>query len=153
MREFLDRNPDNYVVFYNYVPEFIELYQICSDLGYNVDVWNGEMKSMFFYDRFHSESPEKRLTDRKNVILANFASGSTGMNWQNYSKCVIFSLPLYKDWEQGLKRIHRIGQKDTVVYHVFSGDNWLDRSMRDSLDKGIQYTEDLFMKDLSKNSK
>jgi hypothetical protein len=153
MREFLDRNPDNYVVFYNYVPEFIELYQICSDLGYNVDVWNGEMKSMFFYDRFHSESPEKRLTDRKNVILANFASGSTGMNWQDYSKCVIFSLPLYKDWEQGLKRIHRIGQKDTVVYHVFSGDNWLDRSMRDSLDKGIQYTEDLFMKDLSKNSK
>jgi hypothetical protein len=153
LKDFLAENPDNYVLFYNYVPEFIELYLICESLGYGIDAWNGEIKSMPNYGRYSAEPPEKQVTDRKNVILANFASGSTGMNWQAYSKCVLFSLPLYKDWEQSLKRIHRIGQRQTAIYHVFSADNWLDKSMQLALDDGIQYTEDLFEKDLERNAK
>ena len=87
---------------------------------------------------------------KKNIIIANFASGSTGMNWQEYNKCIIFSLPLYKDWEQGLKRIHRIGQKDTVIYHIFYQNNWLDIGMKKALEENIQYTEEMFKLDLEK---
>ena len=32
---------------------------------------------------------------------------------------ILFDIPLYKDYEQGIKRINRIGQKETCIYHIF----------------------------------
>lgn len=148
LKQFLKDNEDNYVLFYNYTPELVEIYDICEELGYNIDVYCGEVKSLIFYEKYSSLSEEQRLVSRKNIILANFASGSTGMNWQNYNKCIIFSMPLYKDYEQGIKRIHRLGQKNTVVYHMFYQNNWLDNSMRRALEKAINYSEDMFEQDL-----
>ena len=148
LRKFLTTHEDNYVLFYNFVPELIELYQICEDLGYNIDVFCGECKSLTFYERFSHLSDEEKLTNKKNIILANFASGSTGMNWQAYNKCIIFSIPLYRDWAQGIKRIHRTGQKETVIYHIFYQKNWLDYSMLHSLKTSTQYNSDLFENEL-----
>lgn len=148
--EFLTDYPDNYVVFYNYVPEFNELFWICDRLGYNVDVYNGEIKNLHFYERYESQDESQQIANKKNIILANFATGSTGKNWQSYSKCVLFSIPLYKDWEQGLKRVLRIGSKEPVTYYHFYSDNWLDEDMRKALDSGIQYSQDMFNKTLNK---
>lgn len=150
LKRFLEQNEDNYIIFYNYTPEMIEIYFICEELGYNIDVYSGEVKSTIFYDEYVKQSEDKKLTNHKNILLANFASGSTGMNWQAYNKCIIFSLPLYKDWEQGLKRLHRIGQKNTVIYHLFYQNNWLDRGMRKALEENVQYTEDMFKDGLRK---
>lgn len=150
LERFLEQNEDNYVLFYNYTPEMIELYSICERLGYNIDVYCGEIKSLVHYENYSKLSESEKLVSKKNIIIANFASGSTGMNWQLYNKCIIFSIPLYKDWEQGLKRIHRIGQKDTVVYHVFYQYNWLDIGMKKALEEKIQYTEDMFKEGLGK---
>lgn len=150
IEQFLADNEDNYVIFYNYNAELIELYQICEKLGYKIDVYCGEIKSLVFYDKYKAESEEKKLVDKKNVILANFASGSTGLNLQEYNKCIIFSLPLYRDWAQGLKRIHRIGQKNTVFYHLFIQKNFLDDGMVKALEEKTQYSEDLFMRDLAR---
>lgn len=150
---FLEQNEDNYVIFYNYTPELLELYDICESLGYNIDVYCGEAKSLVFYDRFHKLPEEEKLVTKKNVILANFASGSTGMNWQEYNKCILFSMPLYGDWEQGLKRLHRIGQKSSVIYHIFYETNWLDLGMKRALEEKIQYTEDMFKTELLKEGK
>lgn len=149
LKTFLEQNVDNYVIFYNYTPELLELFNICESLNYNIDVYCGEIKSLDNYIRYSKESESYKLTNKKNVILANFASGSTGMNWQEYNKCIIFSIPLYKDWEQGLKRIHRIGQKNVVFYHIFYQNNFLDRSMISALKENIQYNENLFEKDLN----
>lgn len=149
IEKFLDEHRDNYVLFYNYVPEFLKLFDIADGLGYNVDVYNGPIKSLHFYEKFARQSEADRLINKGNIILANFASGSTGMNWQLYNKCVIASLPLYKDWAQGLKRVHRIGSTDTVVYHLFIGDNWLDSDMWDSLQEGVEYSEELFNRKLN----
>lgn len=149
VKQFLETNEDNYLIFYNYTPELFELYQVCEDLDYNIDVYCGECKSLVFYEKYAKLKPEEKLTaKKKNVILANFASGSTGMNWQAYNKCIIFSIPLYKDYEQGIKRIHRTGQKETTIYHIFSQQNWLDKNMRAALDKSIQYSNDMFEADL-----
>lgn len=150
VEKFLQENEDNYLIFYNYTPELLELYEICDKLGYNIDVYCGEVKSLTFYEKHCSLSEGQKLTNKKNVILANFASGSTGMNWQQYNKCIIFSTPLFKDYEQGIKRIHRTGQTKTTIYHLFYQQNWLDSSMQKALQSAIQYSSDMFMSDLNR---
>lgn len=144
IKSYLESNPGNYVLFYNYTPEFYELFDICERLGYNVDCYNGEVKSLHFYEKFSKQSPEEQAVNQKNIILSNFASGSVGMNWQLYNKCIIASLPLYKDWAQGLKRVHRVGSGDPVYYTVFLGDNWLDKEMWKALQSGTDYSQQMF---------
>lgn len=146
----LSDNPDNYVLFYNFTPELLEIYDICEKLGYNIDVYCGEMKSERFYQKYQSQEPGERLVNKKNIIIANYASGSTGANWQLYNKCILFSIPLYKDYEQSIKRVHRIGQTETVVYHMFYSSNWLDRGMLDSLRESREYDKNLFEADLKR---
>lgn len=150
IKTFLSENENNYIIFYNYTSELFELFKICQELGYNIDVYCGEVKSLYFYEKYQNQSKAEKLTNRKNIILSNFASGSTGMNWQEYSNCIIFSLPVYKDYAQALKRVHRIGQIDTVVYHIFYQENWLDRSMKKALEEQTTYTLDMFESDLKR---
>lgn len=150
LEDFLKNNEDNYLIFYNFTPELLELYSICESLGYNIDVYCGEMKSLTFYEKYAHQNEAQRLTNKKNVILANFASGSTGMNWQLYNSCIIFSLPLFKDYEQGIARIHRLGQTKTTFCHIFSQNNWLDNSMLKALKEKTQYSSDMFMSDLTR---
>ena len=147
-KSFMTDYPDNYIIFYNFTPELLELYDICTELGYNVDVYCGEIKSTVFYDNYTKMTESEKLVNRKNVILANFASGSTGMNWQAYNKCIIFSVPLYSHYEQGIKRIHRLGQKETTIYHLFYQNNWLDAGMRKSLHQCVDYSQALFEHDM-----
>ena len=150
IKNFLERNVDNYIIFYNYTPELIELFNICESLNYNVDVFCGEMKSLFFYERFSNLSESEKLVNKGNVIIANFSSGSTGMNWQNYSKVIIVSTPLYKDYAQAIKRVHRPGQKERVFYHSFYQKNWLDYSMQKALKEQKQYSQDMYDADLQR---
>lgn len=150
LKKFLSENEDNYVIFYNYSPELIELYQLCDELGYDVDVYCGEMKSLSNYEEYAKDLSKGLVKKTKNVIIANFASGSTGMNWQAYSHCIIFSLPTYKDYAQAVKRLHRLGQKNTVIYHIFCQDNQIDEAMWQSLLDAKEYNEDMFMADLNR---
>lgn len=150
LETFLTNNKDNYVLFYNFTPELIELYQICEKLGYNIDVYCGEIKSMYFYEKYQEMNEDERFQSKNNIILANFASGSTGKNWQLYNKCIIFSMPLFKDYEQGIKRIHRLGQTKTVFYHIFYQKNWLDISMKKALETQSNYSSDMFEADLKR---
>lgn len=147
LKEFLEENEDNYLIFTNFVPEFIAVVKLCQTLGYNVDTFSGKSKSMEFYNIYSRQSEEERLTNKKNVIVANFVSGSTGLNWQLYSKCILFSVPLLQNYEQGIKRIHRTGQKETCIYHEFTSDNWLEEQMFKTLESGVEYTEDMFEAD------
>lgn len=150
LKELLEDNPDNYVLFYNYTPELLEIYDVCEKLGYNIDVYCGEMKSEIFYEKYAKQTEGERLVNKKNIIIANYASGSTGANWQLYDKCILFSIPLFKDYEQGIKRVHRIGQKNTVIYHIFYENNWLDLGMLKSLNESRDYNKELFEADLKR---
>lgn len=150
IKTFLSRNRDNYIIFYNYTPELIQLFNICEELDYNVDAFCGEIKSLFFYEQFCNLTESEKLVTKGNVILANFASGSTGMNWQNYSKVIIASIPLYKDYAQAIKRVHRPGQKEKVFYHTFFQKNWLDYSMQKALKEQKQYSQDMYDADLAR---
>lgn len=150
LEKFLTENENNYVLFYNYTPELIEIYNICEKLGYNIDVYCGEAKSLVFYERYSHQSESEQLTNKKNVIIANFALGSTGLNWQKYNRMILFSLPIYKDYYQGIKRILRLGQKQTTFFYFFMSNNWLDKSMYQSLVDGTNYNSDMYAADLER---
>lgn len=150
LKRLLEQNEENYVLFYNYTPEMLEIYDICESLGYNIDVYCGEIKSLANYERFCKLDESEKLVTKKNIIIANFSSGSTGMNWQQYYHCIIFSLPVFRDWAQGIKRVHRAGQKHTVFYHIFVQQNWLDEGMYKALTQAREYDENMFKSDLAR---
>lgn len=152
IKKFLDEHRENYVIFYNFTPELFELYDICERLGYKIDVYCGEVKSLDNYTKYDKMTSEERISAKCRVILANFASGSTGMNWQLYNHCIVTSLPLYGEWAQGLKRQHRLGQTKTVFYHIFYQNNWLDNGMLEALQKSTNYNQDMFDSDYQKKS-
>lgn len=148
LEKILTENEDNYVLFYNYTPEFFEIYNVCEKLDYKIDIYNGLMKSMINYESYEKMDDLEKQIEKKRIILTNFASGSTGKNWQEYHNCIIFSLPVYKDWEQGLARIHRIGQDKSCFYHIFYQANWLDKAMMDALEERKEYDDKLFAQNL-----
>lgn len=153
VKRLLEQNEDNYVLFYNFTPEFIELYEICEELNYKIDVFNGNIKSLYYYDEYSKLSEGQKLVNKKRIILANFVSGSTGNNWQLYNKCIIFSLPTFNTYDQALKRIHRLGQKNSCIYHIFRQDNYIDNKMWEALQKGLDYNSKLFENDLNEFQK
>lgn len=151
LKRFLENNEDNYLLFYTYTPELLEIYQICEDLGYNIDVYSGDIKSLAHYEKHSKLSKSQQLINKKNIILANWQSGSTGMNWQLYNQCILFSLPSYKDYGQGLKRIHRLGQNNTCVYHIFYQTNWLEDRLLQSIKARKDYNTGMFESDRKLN--
>lgn len=153
LEKFLSENEDNYLLFYSYTPELIEIFNICEKLGYNVDIYSGDIKNINNYERFSKLSKEEKLVNKKNILISNWASGSTGMNFQEYNKCIVFDLPVYKDWQQGIKRIHRTGQKNTCIYYVFMQNCFLDKNMLDAIRLQQDYTKDTFASDLEKVNK
>lgn len=148
LEKLLEENPDNYILFYNYTPEFIEIFDICMKLDYKIDIYNGIIKSEKFYYDYGRLSEGKKLVDNKRIIIANYSSASEAKNWQLYNKCILFSLPDFKNYEQCIKRIHRPGQKLDCIYHVFYEDNWLDRRILHSLAHKKEYDENMFKHDL-----
>ncbi len=147
LSKFLKDNELNYVCFYNYVPELFELYNIFEKEGYLIDVYSGDIKSLYHYTRFENMTEDERLGSDKRVIIANYASGSTGKNWQLYNHVIQFSIPLFNHYSQSIKRLHRLGQEKTVFYHRFYQDNWLDKGMLKSLDEQITYDVKMFESD------
>ena len=62
LKEFLENNRDNYVIFYNFTAELEVLYPLLSELGYNIDVYCGPIKSTYFYDEYCKQKRQnKRL--------------------------------------------------------------------------------------------
>ena len=150
LEKFLTDNEDNYLLFYSYTPELFEIFEICERLGYNIDVYSGDIKSIENYERYSKLSKGDKLVNKKNILISNWASGSTGMNFQEYNKCIIFDLPVYKDWQQGIKRIHRTGQTQTCIYYVFMQNCFLDKNMMNAIKLQQDYTKDTFESDLEK---
>ena len=149
LEEFLTVNEDNYILFYSYVPELVEIYDICQKLDYNIDVWCGEIKSLTYYNKYSNQSDGERLSNKKNIIIGNWSSMSTGLNLQSYNKCIVFDLPSFGDWQQGIKRINRVGQNNTCIYYLFTQDNTIEKHIKQCLDNNTEYDNNLFMSDLN----
>ncbi|UKS54235.1 SNF2-related protein [Mycoplasma feriruminatoris] len=147
LEQLLTNKIDNYIIFYNYDPEFDEIYKICKKLDYKIDIWNGNKKDITNYLEYLNLDETKKTTSKKRVIISNYFSGATGNNWQEYEKTILFSLAVYGYHEQALKRNHRIGAKNTITYYLFLQNNYLDNSMWESIKKRQNYNKQIFKKD------
>lgn len=143
LKEMLQENEDNYLIFYNYTPELTLIKQAATEAGYNIDIYNGIEKSLDNYRAAESE-------DTKNVIISNVASGSAGLNLQKFNKVIFFALPdTFKDYDQAIGRIERIGQKAkeiTVINFITKGT--VEEDVWKSLKVGEDYTIKMYMRDI-----
>ncbi|QVK03073.1 SNF2-related protein [Mycoplasma mycoides] len=146
LEQLLTDKIDNYIIFYNYDPEFDEIYKICKKLDYKIDILNGNKKDITNYLEYLNLDIKDKPNSKKRVIIANYFSASTGNNWQEYDKTILFSLATYGYHIQALKRNHRIGTKNTITYYLFLQDNYLDKSMWDSIQKRQIYNTEIFIK-------
>lgn len=144
LKEFLENNKDNYVIFYNYTPELKVIFEVCEELGYSIDIYCGDIKTLQYYEQYEKMNDDEKFNNKKRVIISNFASGSEGKNWQAYNKVIFFSIPLYGEYAQSLKRVHRIGQTKTVYYYTFYQNNFLDKSMIKALQDNVDYNYKMF---------
>lgn len=149
LREFLEDNRENYIIFYNYTPELKVIFDLCYELNYLIDVYCGDIKELTYYNNYDQMTEEERFNAQKRVLIVNYASGKEGKNWQLYNRTIFFSLPLYGEYAQALKRNHRIGQLNTVYYYRFYQDNFLDRGMLKALEFKQDYNEKMFNYDSS----
>lgn len=139
--EILENNEDNYVVFYNYTPELFMLMMIAEELGYVYDIYNGKIKDLKNFNNHQIKT--------KKLILANVKSGSVGLNLQIYKNAIFYSLPdVWSDFEQGIGRIERTGQKSPFVdVYVLLTIRSVELRIWDSLQKGKDYTDLAFKRD------
>lgn len=141
LTEILEDSEDNYVIFYNYTPELFMIMSVAEELGYVYDIYNGNVKDLSNY--------RNTKVKNKKLILANIASGATGLNLQTYKNAIFYSLPdVWSDFEQGIGRIERTGQKSPFVdVFVIMTMNTVEGSIWDSLMKGKDYTDKMFERD------
>lgn len=153
LKEFLKENPSNYLLFYSFTPELVNIYDICNELGYKIDIYCGDIKSTEYYNEYVKMNSDEKFNAEKRILICNWQSGSTGMNFQAYNKCIMFDLPVFRDYQQGIKRIHRIGQNNNCIYHIFNQDNFLDNGMLEAIKEQKDYTKDTFNSDLERVNK
>jgi SNF2 family DNA or RNA helicase len=100
-------------------------------------LWSGTKDAKAVLDRFKND-PLCR------TLVCNNASGSEGLNLQHANAAIYYEMPLSSiTWQQGLKRIHRTGQKETCFYYLLMVKNSVDERIKKSLEDGTDIFESL----------
>jgi SNF2 family DNA or RNA helicase len=133
-RDLLSSTNDRLIVFYNYDKELALLRQIALDLDKPVSEINGHIKDLTAYDE-----------DENSVTLVQYQAGSKGQNLQKANKIIYFT-PTDKceDWQQSIKRIHRIGQYKSCFYYQLICTDSIEEDIYKALQRGVDYTDYLF---------
>lgn len=136
-KELIQSTNDRVIVFYNFNAELAEMIPIARDLGRPHSIINGSIKNLTAYDENDSS-----------VTFIQYRAGSKGLNLQLANKIIYFSpTEMVDDWMQSQKRIHRIGQQKPCFYYQMVCENSIEGKIYDALEKGVDYTDDLFEMD------
>ncbi|MFW3387877.1 UNVERIFIED_CONTAM: helicase-related protein, partial [Kocuria sp. CPCC 205274] len=140
LKEFLESNDKNVSIFYNFHAELDDITLVANELGIKLFVVKGGLSE---YEAFK----EYKGNQRK-IIAINYGSGAEGLNLQELDTQIYYSpcIPFIK-YEQSLARIHRIGQTKPVFYYRYITKNTIEERIYQSLAKGEDYNERLFMKE------
>ena len=126
---------DRLIIFYNFNIELEAIKKCCEELGREYSQVNGHQRDLTAYE-----------TDSSSVTLVQYQAGAKGLNLQKANKIVYFS-PTVKceDWQQSIKRIHRIGQvRPCFYYRLICG---IEAEVYKALARGVDFTDYLFLED------
>ena len=134
LKEILESTDERVIIFYNFNDELYLLREICEKLEKPVSEINGHIKNLDNYEKFDNS-----------VTLCNYQAGSKGINLQKANRMIFFT-PTDKseDYEQSIKRIHRIGTTSTCFYYRLIVRDSIEEKMYTSLEKHQDYNYRLF---------
>lgn len=142
VKTFLETFNDRVVIFYNYTHQMEQLFDEIKKTKRNVARYNAEFKEKDVF-----------LNNKDCVILVQYKSGGTGIDWLKNSYVGIFySLPdSYIEYYQAKGRIDRNGQSKKPLFYmlVSSGCNSADKLNYDALKNKQDFNDDYFERNFS----
>ena len=101
-----------------------------------VSVVNGQIKDLTAYENYDNC-----------VTFVQYQAGAMGLNLQKSNKIIYFTLPQSSEhFEQSMKRIHRIGQKNNCFYYLLMVKNSVEEDILQTLKMRKDYDDELFKK-------
>ena len=134
LTDLIQSTQDRLIIFYNFNAELDILKGVCNALERPYSEVNGSVKDLSNYEEIDSS-----------ISLIQYQAGAKGLNLQKCNKIIYFSLTeRCEDWMQSQKRVHRIGQSQPCFYYILMARNTIDERIYDSLQRGVDYTDQLF---------
>lgn len=134
--DLVESTDDRLIVFYNFNEELYRMKEIVEGLEKPISVINGSTKDLTAYDQ-----------ESNSVTFVQYQAGAMGLNLQKSNKIIYFTLPQSSEhFEQSMKRIHRIGQKNNCFYYLLMVKNSVEEDILQTLKMRKDYDDELFKK-------
>lgn len=135
-KDLVESTDDRLIVFYNFNEELSKMKSIVEEMDKPVSIVNGMVKDL---DAYESKSDS--------VTFVQYQAGAMGLNLQKSNKIIYFTLPQSSElFEQSMKRIHRIGQKNNCFYYLLMVRNSVEQVILETLKQRKDYDDELFIK-------
>ena len=135
-KDLVESTDDRLIVFYNFNEELHKMQTIVQELEKPISIVNGKIKDLDAYENKNDS-----------VTFVQYQAGAMGLNLQKSNKIIYFTLPQSSElFEQSLKRIHRIGQKNTCFYYLLMVRNSVEQKILKTLKMRKDYDDELFIK-------
>jgi SNF2 family DNA or RNA helicase len=134
-KDLLQSTNDRLIVFYNFTDELKSMIPIAHELKKPFGIVNGERKELEPYDM-----------ESNSITFVQYQAGAMGLNLQKANKVIYFTLPDGRQdlFDQSMKRIHRIGQKNTCFYYILLCRDSVEEEILKTLNIRKEYTDELF---------
>lgn len=137
-RDLLESTSNRVIVFYNFDAELRAIEDVCLELDRPTSIVNGHERDLACYEQYDDT-----------VVIVQYQAGAMGLNLQSANRIVYFTPPLSCElYSQSKKRIHRIGQNQPCFYYRLMCDKSIEERIYKTLERGIDYTDKLFEKDV-----
>lgn len=135
LKDLLESNENNFVIFYKFKQELKDIKAICKELGIMVFECNGDTKN----------DMEAKHYQGRCVIASQYQSGATGKNWQFMNNMIYYS-PTWsvEEYVQSKARILRNGQTKKCFYYRFITRGTVETKIYNTLEQGKDYTMSIF---------